>query len=1085
LCGSARAAGEEAVVSILDNSQKRTKAGTAPFSSIGDLVACQARRASERIAILGCEGWSITYGTLWASLNDTVDRLRRVGVRRTDRVAVVLPGGPETAVAIIAVAAGAVCVPLNPSFTEDEWRRYFAELGAAALLTRADVNSASRRVAQTLGIPVIEVWTELRGSAGVLSTEEHAKRPTLGNEFACGADDAFILLTSGSTSRPKMVPLTHASVCLSARNVGANLTLRPDDRLLNVLPLFHGHGLISGVLAALAAGSSVVCTEGFNADAFFGWVTKFRPTWYTAVPSIHQAVLSVADTHKHLAQRSSFRVIRSASSTLTPKLLCGLEGLFGVPVIDTYGMTEAATQIAANSLRRRKLGSVGQPAGAEIAILGAEGRPASSGERGEIVLRGPTITRGYNNDAAATAAAFQDGWFRTGDLGYIDADGYLFIVGRIKDVINRGGQKVAPAEVEEVLSDHPDVVEAAVFPIPHPRLETDIAAAVVLRRGAKVTAQKLRRFVGKRLASFKVPGLIRIVQEIPKGAGGKIKRGELATAANARAERRRRMATPRSDLERQLAQLWADLLEIKQIGTDQDIFTMGADSIAVTQLISRLRERFGVKLSFGDVFGAPTVRALATRVDSASRRLAPSSPRDLPRARAEGNSPSISIVQERMLRIEREIPRLAQFNLPFAYRLQGPLNVPALKRSLAELASRHESLRTGFHWREGLPVAGITAAADIKIPVITDDLASRAPSRNPRTKALLLRKVGLEIEQESLKPFDITQPPLFRARLFRLASDDHVLLLVVHDITIDGWSMGIFMQEVSEFYTAFAAGKQPQVPEASFQFSDFASWQRRWSTTNEASRQFDYWKKYLRKAVPVFASTPDIAAELASCIARERLQISNEQMARLSHFSHSRGVTLFMTLLAGFKTLLMLRTGRNDLCVATMMANRSYPGAERVIGPFANTTLIRTQLDADLTFQEALKRVRGAVMEAYTRQELPFDIIAQRLAKETGVDPASLTQVHFVLQAAFRRPVKLLDMAVRPFGYRQGQTFMPIDRTWLAMTLSETHSEITGACTYKKDLLQPSSSRWVADYKAILAQATANPAKSLGRLAGD
>jgi acyl-CoA synthetase (AMP-forming)/AMP-acid ligase II/acyl carrier protein len=1069
---------------ILDNPREHTKARTALFSCLGDLIACHARRASERVAILGCEGWSITYGALWASLNDTVDRLRRVGVSRTDRVAVVLPDGPETAVAIIAVAASAVCVPLNPCFTEDEWRRYFAEIGAAALLTRADVNSTSRGVAQTLGIPVIEVWRGLRHSAGVLSIEGQKKRSTVGSEFACGADDAFILLTSGSTSRPKMVPLTHASVCLSAYNVGANLALGPNDRLLSVLPLFHGHGLISGVLAALAAGSSVVCTTGFNADAFFGWVTKFRPTWYTAVPAIHQAVLSVADAHKHFAQRSSLRFIRSASSTLTPKLLGGLENLFGVPVIDTYGMTEAATQIAANSLRGRKLGSVGRPAGAEIAILGAEGRPLSSGEQGEIVLRGPTIVKGYDNDAAASATAFQNGWFRTGDLGYIDADGYLFIVGRIKDVINRGGQKVAPAEVEEVLSDHPDVVEAAVFPIPHPRLEMDIAAAVVLRPDAKVTAQKLRRFAGKRLASFKVPSLIRIVQEIPKGAGGKIKRGQLAIAASARAERRRRMAPPRSDLEGQLAQLCADLLDIKQIGIDQEIFAMGADSIAVAQLISRLREQFGAELSFSDVFDAPTVAALAACVDSASKRLAPSSPRDLPKACAEGDtSPSVSIVQERMLRIEREIPGLAQFNLPFAYRLQGPLNVPALERSLAELASRHESLRTGFRWHEGLPVARITAAADIKVPVITDDLASCAPSGNPRAKALLLKKVGLEINRESLKPFDITEPPLFRARLFRLASYDHILLLVVHDITIDGWSMGIFMQEVSEFYTAFAAGKQPQVPRLPLQFSDFASWQRKWSTTHAASRQFAYWKRHLRKAVPVFASS-DIAAELAGRIARERLQISNDLAACLSDFCRARGVTLFMTLLAGFKTLLMLRTGRNDLCVATMMANRSYPEVERVIGPFANTTLIRTQLDADLTFEEALNRVRGAVLEAYARQELPFDIIAQRLAKETGVDPASLTQVYFVLQVAFRRPVKLPDMAVRPFGYKQGQTFMPIDRTWLAMTLSETDSEITGACRYKKDLLQPSSSRqWVADYKAILAKAIANPAKSLGRLA--
>ena len=282
-----------------------------------------------------------------------------------------------------------------------------------------------------------------------------------------------------------MVPLTHASVCLSAYNVGAALALGPQDRLLNVLPLFHAHGLISGLLAALAAGSSVVCTPGFDAAAFFGWLTEFRPTWYTAVPTIHRALLSAASRHKHDVQQHSLRLIRSASSSLPSDVVSGLESLFGVPVIDTYGMTEAASQIAANPLERRKPGSVGQSAGAEIAIMDGKGRRLPTGERGEIALRGPTITRGYDNDAAANEAAFRDGWFRTGDLGYLDRDGYLFIVGRIKDVINRGGQKVAPGEVEEALLSHPDVVEAVAFPVSHRRLGEDVAAAVVLRPGCQ------------------------------------------------------------------------------------------------------------------------------------------------------------------------------------------------------------------------------------------------------------------------------------------------------------------------------------------------------------------------------------------------------------------------------------------------------------------------------------------------------------------------------------------------------------------------------------------------------------------------
>jgi acyl-CoA synthetase (AMP-forming)/AMP-acid ligase II/acyl carrier protein len=1074
--------------SYLQHRAAGKNAGSRAFSCLGDLLAWHARNAPDRNAILASGRSPMTYGAVWAWANNAVHRLRSAGVGRSDRVAVVLPHGPETAVAMTAVAAAAVCVPLNPGFTVGEWQRYFGELRIAALLTRPDIDSASRGVAHRLGIPVIDLSTRPSEGPGAFSIVGAATRRLVDGEFASSADDAFILLTSGSTSRPKMVPLTHASVCLSAHNVGAALALGPEDRLLSVLPLFHGHGLISGVLAALAAGSSVVCTPGFDAEAFFGWLTEFRPTWYTAVPAIHRAVLSAADGHTHSAQRSSLRLIRSASSSLPAKVLRGLEALFGVPVIDSYGMTEAATQIAANPLGRRKVGSVGQSAGAEIAILDGEGRQLSSGERGEIALRGPTITRGYDNDTAATESAFRDGWFRTGDLGYLDAEGYLFVVGRIKDVINRGGQKVAPAEVEEALLSHPDVVEAAVFSVPHRRLGADVAAAVVLRPHAKVSAQKLRDFARERLAGFKVPGLIRIVPQIPKGAGGKIKRGGLAAALTARVERGGRRVAPRSELERQLAKIWVDLLDVKQIGVEQDVFALGVDSIGVMRMISRLRERFGVDFSLKDVFDAPTVAALAARLESSKKRSTSPSFLDPAAdiAHLEGDNPQpVSIVQERMLQIEREVPGLPQFNLPFAYRLRGPLNVVALERSLSEVARRHASLRTGFSWLGGEAVARVSAAVAVKSPLIVDDLAAWAPAGNSRVKELLLQKVELEVEREALKPFDVSQAPLFRARLFRLGTDDYVLLLVVHDITIDGWSMAVFIEEVSELYAAFAAGRQPQLPAPALQFSDYAFWQRKWSTSNAASRQFVYWKRCLRNASPVFAATKsDVGGELAARITQQPFHIPNDLVARLSGLSHSRGATLFMTLLAGFKTLLLLRSGRNDICVATMMANRSHPGTDRVIGPFANTTLIRTRIDADLTFHEALNRVRDAVVEAHARQELPFDIIASRLAKEDGLDPASLIQVYFVLQVASRRPIELPHVAVEPFGYRQGQAFMPIDRAWLAMTLAETPSGITGACRYKNELLEPGTLRhWIADYKAILVKAAANPKKSLGWLA--
>jgi acyl-CoA synthetase (AMP-forming)/AMP-acid ligase II/acyl carrier protein/NRPS condensation-like uncharacterized protein len=1067
------------------------KAPNSPFSCLQDILAYYGRTAPDRDAILAPGRPAVTYGALLSRANDVVRGLRGLGVGPSDRVAVVLPSGPDAAVEMIAVAAGAVCVPLNPGYTADEWQRYFGDLQVSALVTRADMDSASRGLAHANGIPVIDLALRPGDGPGAFSLVGAEAARILDGELAPSAGDAFILLTSGTSSRPKMVPLTHAAVCLSAYNVGAHVTLGSADRLLNVLPLFHVHGLVSGVLAALAAGSSVVCTAGFDAAAFLGWLKEFRPTWYTAVPAIHQGVLSAAGVDKRSARQSALRLIRSASSTLAPSVTGGLEALFGVPVIDTYGMTEAASQIAANPLGRRKAGSVGQPAGAEIAIMDSDGRQLPAGKRGEIALRGPTITRGYDNDSAATASAFRDGWFRTGDLGYLDRDGYLFIVGRIKDIINRGGQKIAPAEVEQALLSHPDVVEAAAFSVFHRRLGEDVAAAVVLRRGAKVGAHDLRDFARTCLARYKVPGLIRIVPEIPKGAAGKIKRNELGVALSitlptVRVERGGNMVLPRSELEWQLAKIWEDLLEINQIGIDEDVFALGADSITVTQVLLSLQARFGADFSFKDIFDAPTVSALAARLESSERNPAAISPRlrDPPTGNTRDGPRPVSILQEHVLRVERELPGLPQFNLPFAYRLQGRLNVPALERSLAEVMRRHDSLRTGFAWLDEQPVALIAPAVDINSPLVVDDPAAWAPAGNGQAKTLLLKKAELEAEQEALTPFDMNHAPLFRARLLRLGTDDHVLVLILHDIIIDGWSMAIFMEEVSELYAALTAGRPAQLPEAVLQFSDFARWQRRWSTSRAASRQFAYWKRRLRDASPVFPTNGDVGGALLTArIAREPVHISNDLVARLSVLSHSRGATLFMTLLAGFKTLLLERSGRNDICVATAMANRSHLRTEGVIGPVANTTLIRTRIEADLSFQEALSRVRDSVLEASARQELPFDILAARLAEEEGLDPASLIQVFFVLQNASRRSLKLPDVAVQPFAYREGQPVMPIDRTWLTMTLKETPAGVSGTCSYKPELFEPDTLQdWIADYKTILAKAAANPATSLGRL---
>lgn len=587
------------------------------FEDIGGLLDFHARKMPVAPALLAPGRPVLNYGGIGARTQDLVRTLRGLGIAPTDRIAVALPRGADSALALIAVASSCACVPVNPDLTADELQRYFSELKLTALVTRADTNSAARDVAKALDIAVIDFVPGPQDDLGGCALVGPAVGPASSSGASRGDDDAFILLTSGTAARPKMVLLTHRNVCLSAYNAGRVLSLASHDRLLNVLPLFHAHGLISGLLTALAAGSSVVCTEGFDAASFFGWMRQLRPTWYTAVPTIHRALLTAAEANPDLARSSSLRVIRSASASLTPAILDGLEATFGVPVLETYGMTEAASQIAANPFELRKVGSVGRAAGPEITIMDETGRALASGQHGEIMLRGPNMSRGYYNDEAATQAAFRNGWFRTGDLGYLDADGYLFIVGRIKDVINRGGQKISPLEVEEVLLSHPAVLEAGVFAVPHPKLGENVAAIVVLRPNSEATSDQLRQFARKRLAAYKVPSLIRSVATLPKGASGKVKRNALAELiATDGGEEEARL--PRNALETELAGIWADLLELPQVGGDQDVFALGADSLAVTQMRSRLRERFNVDFSFEDVFDCATAAALAARIETAA-----------------------------------------------------------------------------------------------------------------------------------------------------------------------------------------------------------------------------------------------------------------------------------------------------------------------------------------------------------------------------------------------------------------------------------------------------------------------------------
>ncbi len=490
-----------------------------------------ARGDADSPALLAPAKAPMDFAALRRLAKFTVAALNARGIGRGDRVAIVLPNGARMAASFLCIACGATTAPLNPAYRREEFEFYMDDIGARALVVPEGADTPAVEAANARGIEVLRIdsrpqepagWFEFTGEAD----QGEATRPGM----AEGDDVALILHTSGTTSRPKVVPLTHANLCRSADNIVRSLSLTASDRCLNIMPLFHIHGLVAAILSSLSAGGSTYCTPGFNALKFFGWFDEAGPTWYTAVPTMHQAILQRAGRSAEVIARHPLRFIRSCSSALPTRVMTELEAAFDVPVVEAYAMTESAHQMTSNPLppRERKPGTVGIAAGPEVAIMNEAGELLNAGHIGEVVIRGANVTRGYENNPTANAENFTNGWFRTGDQGVMDADGYLTITGRLKEIINRGGEKISPREVDEVLMAHAAVQQVVTFAVPHDRLGEDVAAAVVLREGAEVDERELRAFAGERLADFKVPRTIVFLEEIPKGATGKLQRIGLA-----------------------------------------------------------------------------------------------------------------------------------------------------------------------------------------------------------------------------------------------------------------------------------------------------------------------------------------------------------------------------------------------------------------------------------------------------------------------------------------------------------------------------------------------------------------------------
>lgn len=595
------------------------------FGTMYDVVRHWADKTPNCPALIQHGSEPLSYGDLLGSIDAMGTTLNSWGLGRNDRIAIVHPGGRDMAAAILGIWSYATPVPLNPENTLGEFALQMRDMRVKAIAILADMDTPARRAATDLDLPIFDLRPNANGGMS-LTAISRTEALSDANSGPVQPDDIVaVLATSGTTSHSKIVPIRHRQ--LTARNeiAAADLGLTPDDRGLNMLRLYHSGGLGQGISTPLIAGSSVAVLTDFSVDGILETLDKEQVTWCAASYAVYHAIHPHLETRRPSIERiaSRLRFMRSGTGPLNATIAEEVESAFGVPIVVTYGTSEAGSSTSdPPNQPRPDRSSVGKRAHAGVNILDETGTPLRQGATGEIAVRGPTVFDGYENDDAANRIAFIGGWFRTGDIGHFDDDGYLFITGRIKEMINRGGQNITPIEIDDALLAHPDIIAASSFPIPHPTLGEDVAAAVVTRDGGNLDQATLSQFLRGRLADYKVPRQMFFTTEIPKGPTGKVQRHKLsevfASAPGVQADAK---TTPNRDptfLEHRLQILWAAALGRDHIGLDDDFFQLGGDSLQAVELFLRIEKTLGHPLPRSVLFEAGTVAAMAKRIEAAS-----------------------------------------------------------------------------------------------------------------------------------------------------------------------------------------------------------------------------------------------------------------------------------------------------------------------------------------------------------------------------------------------------------------------------------------------------------------------------------
>lgn len=1027
---------------------------TVPATPLHRLVAEQARRTPANVAVISGRE-RLSYAGLTRQADALADELRQRGVRPETLVGVYLQPGLSLPVALLAVwQAGGAYVPLDPGLPAGRIGQILADTGVPVVLTRRDLAGS---------LPA--------GRHEVLCVDEtpSAVRPVSPAPVSV-ANAAYVIYTSGSTGRPKGVIVTHGGIANRVLwTIRAHRLGRADRVLQRTRLAFDAAGW--EMFAPLVIGGTVVMAPaGTDSDprAVLGTIGDHQVTVLQVVPSILRMLVEEGDW----SRCRSLRLLFSAGEPLDAELCARVRELTGAEIVNTYGPAECAidaTAASIDSAERAGKVPIGRPIdNMRALVLDPSLLPVPIGLSGELYLGGMGVGRGYHGHPELTAAAFvADPYgppgsrvYRTGDLARWREDGNLEFLGRRDHQVKISGVRVELGEIEAVLTGH-HAVRAAVVTAPDDGVGGRRLVAYVV---GDASHDELRSYLRERLPAVMVPGIFRTMPALPRTAGGKVDRAALVPPDLSWRPADAVYLPPRNHVEQAVAMAWAELLQVTQIGVRDDFFALGGQSLLLTRLASRLRTLLGAELSVADLFGAPTIETQA-RLVSASR------PAELQQIRPVGRTGPLplSAGQGRLWFLHQMDPQDVSYNVPIALLLTGELDPAALRATLDELVARHEILRTTIETgSDGIGRQVIHPPAPL--PLAEADLTGLDQAR---------AEAGRLIRADGVRPFDLAAGPVLRAQLIRLGPRQHVLGITIHHIASDGWSAGVLRRELAVLYTAYRSGARRPLDPLPIQYGDYAAWQQGFLTGERVRQQLDYWRERLAglTSVRLPANRPR-PARVSPVSGFCMFTIPAEMTGRLRALGRRAGTTLFMTLLAGFQTLLARYTGQDDIVVGTAIGGRTCPGTEDLIGFFANSLALRTDLSGDPTVLELLARVREVALGAYAHQDLPFERLVEELRPDRDLSRHPIFQIMFEMMAD-EPDVPLEDLQTESLLEELTGRAPKFDLTlWMA---ERGDGSLLGSVEYAPDLFDAATiERMLRHFRAVLTGFVTEPGQRLG-----